>query len=169
MVYHHFFFKKIAHVAIKSRSVRISGLSLGPRPAKTGVTLAMGQRRNSPESNTQSTVRRARKGNRWLRGMLTPSAWAATRKGNSYFKNVMLALQPGEAQSELSLPSLASCSLLLTMSLIKLFLIMTWGQNISMSALGIDRSDIIIRRLGELGITSPSGQLHRAPSIPTTR
>jgi hypothetical protein len=58
-------------------------------------------------------------------------------------RSVMLASQPGEAQSELSWPSLASCSLLLTMSLIKLCLIMTWGQTISMSAIGIDRSDII--------------------------
>jgi len=30
---------------------------------------------------------RVRKGNRWLRRILTQSVWGATRKGNSYFKD----------------------------------------------------------------------------------
>jgi transposase len=38
------------------------------------------------ESAGKRRSARVRKGNHWLRGMLTQSAWAATRKGNSYFK-----------------------------------------------------------------------------------
>jgi hypothetical protein len=49
-------FKKIALVAIQSRPSRIPGLSLGPRQAKAGVTLAMGQRRTSVASVIQPTA-----------------------------------------------------------------------------------------------------------------
>src|SRR5437879_6762656 len=51
------FLKKIALVAMQSRSARIPGLSLGLRQAKAGVTLGMGQRRTSVASVTQLTCR----------------------------------------------------------------------------------------------------------------
>src|SRR5205823_1251386 len=43
-----------------------------------------------PGNNESAGMRKSahvRKGNRWLRGILTQSAWGATRKGNSYFKD----------------------------------------------------------------------------------
>src|SRR6266571_2139294 len=65
------FFKKIALVAIQSRSARIPG-TLGPRQAKAGVTLAMGQRRISAASVSQPTAHH---------GMVDAPEYLACREG----------------------------------------------------------------------------------------
>jgi transposase len=57
-----------------------------------------------PGSNESAGKRKsahARKGNRWLRGVLTQSAWAQPGRETLISKNAILALQPAEAPNEL--------------------------------------------------------------------
>jgi transposase len=120
------------------------------------------------ESAGKRKSARARKGNRWLRGMLTQSAWAATRKGNSYFKEryARLAARRGSKRAVIAIARIL---------LITAYHVLAKG--VPYRDLGPDYLDERrrnrqirhhLRRLGELGITIPSDQLHQAPIMPTT-
>lgn len=116
-----------------------------------------------PGSNESAGKRKrahARKGNRRLRGMLTQSAWAATRKGNSYFKEryTRLATRRGSKRAVIAIARVL---------LITAYHVLAKG--VPYRDLGPDYLDeryrnrqihYHLKRLNELGMTILSDQAH---------
>ena len=111
------------------------------------------------ESAGKRKATHSRKGNRWLRGMLTQSAWAATRKSKSYFttRYTTIAARRG---SKRAVVALARFLLIIAYHMLT--------RNVPFHELGpnylTDRQrnreiKYHIKRLSALGVALPSGQV----------
>jgi transposase len=121
-----------------------------------------------PGNNESAGKRKSthvRKGNRWLRGIRTQSAWGATRKGSSYFKDryARLAARRGSKRAVIAIARIL---------LITAYHVLS--RRVPYRDLGPNYLDerrrkhhirYHLKRLGELGITIPPE--HLQPSLAT--
>ena len=121
-----------------------------------------------PGNNESAGKRKSahvRKRNRWLRGILTQSAWGATRKGNSYFKHryARLAARRGSKRAVIAIARI----LLLTVYhvLSKRVPYRDLGPNYLDERQRNRHIRYHLRRLAEFGITIPP---HHLPPSPAT-
>jgi transposase len=81
------------------------GVDMSQFPTASHLVAWAGVCPGNRESAGKRKSAHARKGNRWLRSMLTQSAWAATRKGKSYFttRYVTIAARRGSKRAVVAL------------------------------------------------------------------
>ena len=122
-----------------------------------------------PGNNESAGKRKSahvRKGNRWLRGILTQSAWGATRKGNSYFKDryARLAARRGSKRAVIAIARILLITVYHVLS--RCVPYRDLGPNYLDERQRNRQIRYHMKRLAEFGITIPAEYLHLPSSTP---